>query len=170
MSHSKALALTAAEIRQLFTYDPETGEFHHRSGFRAGRKAGCVKRDGYVLIGVNGTRYAAHRLAWLHHYGEHAPIGIDHRDRDRTNNRIDNLRLATDSQNQHNRVVQKNSSTGIKGVTYWKPTGKWWARIKVKGNRLSLGHYATIEDAASAYRKAALQYHGEFAAGLHPTP
>lgn len=96
-----------------------------------------------------------------------APKGImtDHRDGDTLNNQRENLRLATNQQNQHNqRRLRRDNTTGFKGVTLWPRKGVYNAQIYVNTIRKSLGCYKTPEEAAAAYDAAAVKYFGEFAA------
>ena len=111
--------ISAAELRRLIDYDPETGRFTSR--VRRGRIAvgdvvGTRRNDGYVKIGIGGRQYYAHRLAWLHVYGEY-PSVVDHVDRNPSNNRLTNLRLVNLSQNQQNQVAHINNTSGYKDMT-----------------------------------------------------
>lgn len=90
-------------------------------------------------------------------------LEVDHKDLDKLNNQRNNLRLATFSQNRANRSLQKNNTSGYKGVVLDKRVGKWGARIKVNGKTKSLGYYTTPEEAAERYNRAASFYYGEFA-------
>lgn len=92
-----------------------------------------------------------------------AGIDIDHRDGNSLNNRRANLRLATHAQNQHNRKAYATNTSGYKGVSYYRPTGKWVARIELKGKCKGLGYFFTPEAAHAAYIAAAKELHGEFA-------
>jgi hypothetical protein len=87
---------------------------------------------------------------------------IDHVDRCGLNNRKANLRIATASQNQHNQGVRKNNTTGAKGVSFDKRSGKWYARIKLNGQRFNLGTFVSLEEARGAYAAAAEKMHGDF--------
>ncbi len=87
----------------------------------------------------------------------------DHIDRNGLNNLRSNLRPATTSQNQCNRGRQRNNTSGYKGVYWYKGRGKWMAYIQVNRRMKFLGYFDDIENAARAYNKAALKYHGEFA-------
>jgi hypothetical protein len=170
--------LTADYVRSILDYDPETGVFKWKwredVGSRwntryAGKAAGCVQRVGYVLISINDRLYKAHRLAWLFVYGEWPPEQIDHIDCDKLNNRIANLRLATMQENQRNVGLQKNNTTGIKGVCWHKRDRKFQAEIKVGGKRLHLGTFDTLAEAIAARTTAEIEHFGPFRRSLPPT-
>ena len=104
------------------------------------------------------------RTVMLHRVIARTPEGLDtdHSDGDGLNNRRDNLRVATRSQNQHNQRVALRNTSGFKGVTWHKAKGKWNALIKLHGKRRNLGYFSLAEDAAAAYAKASEELHGEF--------
>jgi hypothetical protein len=110
---------------------------------------------------VNGKRRALqlHRLVM----GEPEGKMIDHRDGDPRDNRKDLLRLATSAQNLANRGAQSNNTSGHKGVSWHRARKKWLAQIKHEGKNIHLGYFTGLEEAAQAYKEAALKYHGEFA-------
>ena len=159
--------LTAARLRKLLDYDPATGVFTRRTliGKRArlGAPTGLVNDRGYVLITVDGRRYRAHHLAWLHVYGVWPASRLDHRDLSRANNRIRNLRLATGSQNQANRGKQANNTSGYKGVYWIARENKWLAKIVRHGRQFHIGLFDDPRAAHAAYCKKARDLHGEFA-------
>jgi hypothetical protein len=159
--------VTAGRLREVLSYDPETGVFVWRERLstrtRVGDVAGCpCKTNGYVLIRIDGRGYYAHRLAWLYMHGSFPPDEIDHRDGDRANNKLDNLRACSHAQNQKNRPRQRNKS-GFKGVRLERRTGKWFAAIASNGKQTHLGTYHTPEAAHAAYCAAAANLHGDFA-------
>lgn len=162
--------LTQDRLRDLLSYDPESGEFRWRKSFkgsvRAGDRAGCLdKHSGYWVIKVDRKTYGAHRLAWLYVHGQW-PGGIDHRGRVRSDNRLSQLRAATSSENNRNRSVSSRSQSGLKGAAADDQSvrrKKWRARIRVNGKNVCLGRYATAEEAHAAYEAAAKKYFGEFA-------
>lgn len=162
----KAATLTQARLRDLLEYEPATGQFTWKvSAGRAksGSRAGCPDSLGYTQIRVDGRIYKTHRLAWLYVHGAF-PFGqIDHINQDRGDNRIDNLRDATKAQNMWNVGVVAANTTGFKGVSLIKPTGRYRARIKKDGHEIRLGHFGTAKEAADAYAQAAAELHGEFA-------
>jgi hypothetical protein len=87
---------------------------------------------------------------------------VDHEDGDGLNNRRNNLRLATASQNSHNRRINCNNKSGFKGVSWHKHTSKWRAQIRLNYKTINLGYFTFPEDAHDAYCRASEQYHGEF--------
>jgi hypothetical protein len=105
----------------------------------------------------------AHRLAWLLTYGEWPTSKIDHKNGDRADNRLSNLRLADDHQNAWNGRPHSDGKSGFKGVVYLSKRNKpWQARIKFKGKGKSLGYFATAEEAHACYVDAANRLFGEF--------
>jgi hypothetical protein len=147
-------------------YDPDTGYFVWKVANkrrRAGERAGYVGGGGYVYIGINRQLILAHRLVWWFVYGR-GPMGdIDHINRDKTDNRLSNLRDVTESQNLMNRPAPRNNTSGQKGVSWHAKEKRWRAKITVNKKTMFLGSFSTIEDAGSAYRAASVKYHGEYA-------
>lgn len=146
-------------VRQL-EYCPVTGLFKRRTAPRnkpgmVGCPAGTLKKDGYLYISLNSVLHKAHRLAWMYVHGKNPERLVDHINGDRTDNRIANLREATNVQNLHNRGQQKNNTSGYKGVTWDKTNEKWMAQIRVQGKNHKLGRFVDIEDARKAYVDAA---------------
>lgn len=119
----------------------------------AGQPITAVRPDGYISTTINGVRYMAHRIAWVLHNGLPIPVGgqIDHINNDRSDNRIENLRLCTPHQNQAN--IKRNGN----GAQYRKNDNKWQASI-----RIHLGVFDTEEAATAAYESAAQKLHGQF--------
>jgi len=155
-----------ADIAEWLHYDAETGVLTWRvSGGRtvAGEVAGTPTTFGYRQIQISGQKYMAHRIAWALAYGDPGDMQIDHSDGDRSNNKLDNLRLATHADNMRNAVHASNTS-GHVGVSWSKRHAKWLAQIRVGGHPKCLGTFDKIEDAAAAYRAAAELHHGPFAA------
>ena len=158
--------LTVDRLKAVLNYDPERGLFTWRHsrigrGCRAGATAGRPNERGYLRLGIDGVRYKAHQLAWLYMTGEWPELQIDHRNNDKSDNRWSNLRLATGSQNQANRGLQRNNTSGFKGVSARR--GKFAAYIKRDGKKHTLGSFDTAEEAHAAYVAAAPLFHGEFA-------
>lgn len=164
-----AAPITVERLRELLDYHPETGVFRWKvsksQGTAAGSAAGFVEREGYRRIKVDGRKYKAHRLAWLHVHGEWPSREIDHVNRNPDDNRIDNLRLATASQNRGNSRRLSNNTSGYKGVSFRPETGRWRARISHGGKSTCLGDFSSPEEASAAYLSAAKAFFGEFSHG-----
>jgi hypothetical protein len=158
--------LTLDRLRELLEYDPATGDFrwlvNRGINNTKGRRAGTVNSRGYRVIEINEKAYREQRLAWFYVTGKWPEHEIDHRDRDRQNNRFSNLREATRSENTRNKVCKKSGRTGIRGVTQ-RENGKFRAIITVHQRRIHLGTYNTKEEAQAAYIFAAINLHGDFA-------
>lgn len=158
------MEITQALLRDTFDYrDGSLVWRNYRAhNARKGDVAGYVKDNGYLYVSLTGGRYLVHRLVFLMHHG-YLPEQVDHINMDRLDNRIENLRAASSSQNKHNTKKRSNNTSGYKGAYWDKKAGKWKAMICKNYKQIWLGHYATAEEAAEAYRKAAELYHGEFA-------
>jgi hypothetical protein len=160
--------LTQNTVRTLFEYRDGSLFWKERIArcLRVGKQAGHLEQDGYIRVRINKVIYPIHRIIFLHHYG-YLPKFIDHKDGNRSNNLIENLRECTARENQYNRKVQSRKFAEItskwKGVC-WLPTRKRWiARIRVDNKLKFLGHFLNEDDAAVAYNSAAKTYFGEFA-------
>ena len=159
--------LTRARLRELLDYNNKTGEFRwrKRSGNNASldRSADHVPGQGRVFISIDRRLYPAHQLAWFYMTGRWGRPTIDHRDGDATNNRWKNLRRATASQNNANRRRPRHNTSGYKGVSFRRDSGKWSATIGRDGKIIHLGIFATPQEAHEVYVKAARKLFGEFA-------
>ncbi len=159
--------ITVERLQELLDYDPATGYFiwcvSRGSRAKAGQRAGHKNENGYVSVRLDGVLYQAHRLAWFYHYGVWPSADLDHKNRDRADNRISNLRPASRSENMRNSCGHKDSMTGLKGVTFVKATGWWVAQIKKSGKNIYLGRFTSSEEAHAAYAVAARRLFGEFA-------
>lgn len=159
--------LTVERLREVLVYDPITGLWRWLkmlSWRRAvGSSAGECKKSGYVLIGIDGHRYRAHRLAWLYMTGAWPSGELDHKDTNPSNNRWNNIREATRVQNTHNTSLSKSNTSGFKGAYWHKKSGKWMAHIKYNCKTIYLGLFDTREEAHAAYVAKAIEFLGEFA-------
>ena len=117
-------------------------------------------------MNINRKTVYVHHAIFLIHHG-YLPKYIDHIDGDSLNNRIENLRAATQSQNMGNSRMKSNNTSGYKGVTFRKDTGKWQAAVMVNGKHISLGSHATKEEAHQAYIFGSQKHFGQFARA-HP--
>lgn len=133
--------LTQERLKELLSYDEETGSFVWLKTNHKGKVAGCTEKDGYRVIAVDRRQYFAHRLAWLYVHGRFPVDGIDHINRIRNDNRIANLREATPYENAQNVGMHPRNSTGYKGVVWHKSYGKFMARTTIKGKRVTVGFF-----------------------------
>lgn len=159
--------VTASEVRELLNYDAKTGVFTWKQnrGTRKvkGIRAGSLYSTGYRTLKIDGFRYKEHRLAWLITYNAWPTLSIDHINGVRDDNRIVNLREATQcEQSQNRKVSPKNRHPG---VYFCKRTGRFRARIRVNRMKIELGRFDTSAEAQEAYLKAKQQYHP-----FQPTP
>jgi hypothetical protein len=166
-SSEKMAAITADSLKELLSYDAETGTFRWRVAlcrkYKIGAIAGTVNDQGYRIITIRGRLYRAHRLAWLYVHGEWPSKDVDHIDGDRGNNRAANLREATNAENLWNRGKASHNKSGYKGVYFLRKSKRWVAEINVDGKRKYLGRFKDPADAHRAYEAAANAQHGEFA-------
>lgn len=167
--------LTVEQLRTAVTYDAETGAFrwNHRPKEQFANErawsmwhkrffnctAFTTKSNGYCLGRVCSITVKAHRAAWALHYGEWPSQNLDHINGDRSDNRIENLRLASPKENGRNQKRHKTNTSNHTGVVWSVRQRRWCARIVVDGVRKHLGTFVSLDDAVAA-RKAAEQRHG----------
>jgi hypothetical protein len=156
--------LTQELVKDLFDYDPDTGvltwKIKPSKKVQIGDIAGCINAQGYLVTKINYKLHYNHRIAYLHHHG-HLPEFIDHiKGR---SNKINNLRECTLSQNSQNAKLSSRNTSGIKGVSWFKPLKKWRARLSINRKQQPLGYFTEISDAESAVKSARKKHHGEFA-------
>ena len=149
--------ITLPYLRTILTYNPESGKFTWIGNQCGGRSAGTVDDNGYIKIAIHRIDFKAHRLAWafVHGYLPEPHRKIDHLNRVRTDNRIDNFRLCSDKQNCENSGRPKNNTTGFKGVAKCKNTTKYRAYICHNRKQIHLGMFDTPEEGNLAYCNAA---------------
>lgn len=156
--------ITQKRVVELFDYSDgvfiwKKDTFNTMAGDIAG---GLNRASGYWTIGVDGVRYLLHRLIYLYHNGD-VPRCLDHIDCDPTNNKIENLRPTTHSQNQCNTKLRSDNKSGIKGVNWREDIRKYRTYVTVKGKRMLLGNFVDINEAEKVVRDARVKYHGPFA-------
>jgi hypothetical protein len=135
-----------------------------RGSAKKGSEAGYLMQDGYRGVRVDGKYYIVHRIIFVMHHGDiPGNYIIDHIDRNKLNNRIENLRLATLQENQFNRTTKRNTSSEYKGVWFDSVKGFWKAAIRINGERHYIGQFNLEEEAAIAYDELALKHHGVYA-------
>jgi hypothetical protein len=159
--------LTATRLKELLSYDPGAGWFvwsgRRRAGVSLGSVCGRISRHGYREIRVDGVLHRANRLAWLYMTGEWPARVVDHINRNKADDSWSNLRLATNSENAANQCVRKSNVSGFVGVSWCADRQKWAAQIRIAGRKTNLGRFATAEEAAKAYDRAAFATFGGFA-------
>lgn len=150
--------LTRETLIENLRYDPVTGYFYRlrssswaKIGDRAGRKD---DPETYTLIGLLGHKYTAHRLAWLYVHGEFPKGMIDHINRDKSDNRIENLREVTRAQNAMNSKMNVKNSSGYKGVFFHRGRQEWRAQINIRNRVVNIGKFASAEAAHLARLRA----------------
>ena len=157
----KTNELAADLLRELFEY--RDGELYWKQPGKSrqmGRPAGGINGDGYRRIKINRKLYAVHRLVWVMHGNDPVPF-VDHINGDVLDNRIENLRAATHSQNCMNRRQRSDNKSGIKGVMRKKD--KWYGCVTLNYKVYPAGYFDRKEDAAAAVDKLRKELHGEFA-------
>ena len=159
--------LTQAELKSKLHYCHDTGIF---TWIAPSKYNPCLKGtsfrkkdlEGYIRIRINTISYKAHRLAWLYVHGKFPNEQIDHINGITDDNRLCNLREATQYENMKNRNKFSNNKSGFKGVSFDSYAKKWRARAGLNGRSYSLGMFLTPEEASQAYKAFALKHHGEF--------
>jgi hypothetical protein len=153
--------ITQSRLKELYQYSPDTGEFIRLTsagGYKKFTVAGSIDTYGYAQVSIDGKKVLAHRLAWLYMHGSLPKDEIDHKNGNRADNRIDNLRESDRQSNNHNsRIARKTSESGVLGVS--KKDGKFQARITLNRKQIYLGFFNTKEEASEAYVTAKRKLH-----------
>ena len=152
-------------LRATLNYNPSTGIFTWARSSKSAQEGHPVGTDDgkrALRVKLKGKPRFLHRLAFIW-MGERLPPLVDHKNGDPSDNRWCNLRAATPSQNQWNRGIQKNNSSGFKGVSFAREVGKWRADIYFKNKRKTIGFFRCPTAAGVAYAKKAQELHGDFA-------
>jgi hypothetical protein len=160
------MKLTVAALRELISYDPETGIFQWKTRRRGRLLSGHVgdrTRSGYLRVGISYQRYLLHRLAWLYMTGEWPKQEIDHINGIRDDNRFANLREATVAQNRANMRMRSSNRIGVKGVRWRADCSMWEARICKNYKKISIGYFGSPQEAHTAYMAKARELFGKFA-------
>ncbi len=159
--------LTQKRLHEILRYDPETGDWIWLISINAkvseGDAAGTITVHGYRIITLAGVKYRAARLAFLYMTGAWPEKEVDHINRCKLDDRWDNLRDVSRSENQLNRDVQINNSSGVRGVHWDTRSGKWAAQVKKDNAVYFIGYFDTLEEASVARDLAATELHGDFA-------
>jgi len=155
--------LTCEILKEHIHYDPNTGNFTRAKAVRGGKNckvgdvAGGINGRGYWVIRILGKKYQAHRLAYLYMTGEWPKEEIDHRKRNKADNRWHMIRSSSRQLNNQNQGLRTDNSSGIRGV-HRVLSGNWKAEIMFDSKRYVLGTYADIEYAALARYDAEVKY------------
>ena len=152
--------MTQDELVKELSYDKKTGLFTWRKNKKGRRNGLSVTQTivaGYSYLSLNYKRYSCHRLAFLYEYG-YMPEQVDHKNRNRSDNRIENLRASDGFHNHKNMPLDKRNKSGFTGVNWMKNRKKWRARIFVNKKEISLGMHINKEDAVEARRLANIKY------------
>lgn len=146
--------VTQDELKELLTYEPETGFFRWKKSrsnrAKVGGIAGWNDGQGYLRIRLDKKDYKVHRLAYFYMTGEWPKNQIDHADGNGYNNAWKNLREATNKQNQENLPLSKSNKSGFLGVYFFKSMKKWAAQVTHNRKKIYLGSFDTPEKAAAA--------------------
>lgn len=166
-------------LRKLLRYEPETGKLfwrkrdvsffkdgkqtasHSRNNWNsryAGKEALACHAYGYKQGTIFYRGYQAHRVIWAMETGSWPEDQIDHKNHNRSDNRIDNLREATNRENSENRSISNKNKSGVVGVIFHKDRKKWIAHIKHKGKSINLGQFVDKEDAIAAREAASIKF------------
>lgn len=147
--------ITQKIVKELFEYKEEGYLIWKVDNIRIkiGDIAGAInKSKGYYRVGIDGKKYLLHRIIFLWHHG-YLPKYLDHIDKNKTNNRIENLRETT-SQNNNRNSSQRKSSSGIKGISWDRRRFKWCSQIEINKKPYNLGRFDSFDDAVFArYKK-----------------
>ncbi|MDU5747881.1 MAG: HNH endonuclease [Haemophilus parainfluenzae] len=172
-------APTKDYLSECFTYNENTGlltwkerPLHHFkkerdmnviNGRMAGKPAKSSLNGRYHVVFVNGNFYLCHRVVWCLHHGYWPECDIDHINGNKLDNRIENLREVSRSQNMSNVGMQSNNKSGFIGVFWASREGKWQAVVAHNKKNILLGRFDCPVKAALAYNDGALKYHGSYA-------
>lgn len=163
---AKRPPFTLSVLSERLAYDAKTGVLTWlvvpSNNVSVGAEAGAILKTGYRKITVNDYQMYAHHVAWWLHYGAWPEMQIDHANGIRTDNRIANLRLATQTQQNFNMLPNAKNTSGARGVS-WNSRWKFWrAYITLNRKQKSLGNFKSFEDAVAARKAAEALYCGEF--------
>ena len=160
----KAKTLPPLEtLRSLLDYNAETGEmrWQNYAGFK-NKLAKSTTSTGYMRLQIQGKSFLTHRIAWKMIHGTDPVNQIDHVNKNPKDNRISNLREATESQNKWNRPAQQNNTSNIKGVSFWGGRNHWAVQISCRGKRYRKAGFLTAREAEVHIIQKREEIHGVF--------
>lgn len=155
--------LSVERLEELFSY--EDGKLISKKkikGRNVGDVLGSVGSKGYLTVRVDGVNYLLHRVIFMMKHG-YLPKFLDHIDGDILNNKVENLRAATNTENQWNQKIRVGNKSGYKGVNWDNTRSKWRANCKVNGKAHNLGYFNNPEQAARVVQEFRNNNHKEFA-------
>jgi hypothetical protein len=161
---TRPLPFSQEYLKQRFDYDPSTGRLVWRSAKSTvrGKEAGTIAPSGYRLVSLGNRAWVAHRLIWVIVHGIGPDGEIDHVNGNRSDNRIENLRCVSRTDNGRNCAVSKRNTSGVLGVSWYARSRKWLAQIKVDRRQIFLGYFDSLSCAKAARSAADIKY------GFHP--
>ena len=159
-------SLSQAEAKKHFHYDPNTGllVWKTRPSNRVNIGDGCggVDPSGYLICTYKSRRYRVHQIIWLIVHGKWPDNDTDHKNHNRSDNRLTNLREATRQENMQNSTTRTDNTSGVMGVSWTIRDVKWRAYITFNQKRIGLGYHSDWFDAVCARKAAENKY------GFHP--
>jgi HNH endonuclease/AP2 domain len=158
--------ITQKLLQELFEY--RDGDLYWkvvRKGTKKHKKAGTLNSQGYLQTQINGKIYKNHRLIFIM-FNDWQPEQIDHIDQNKLNNKIENLRPATNAENARNTKVRCTSQSGIKNVRWDKRRNKWQVRLKHEGKEKHIGYFNDLKLAEQTAIESRKFYYGEFASSV----
>ena len=159
--------LTQEKLYSILNYDQDTGIFtwkvNRRNKAKINTVAGYKESEGYIVISVFGKSYKAHRLAWLYVYGELPNEYIDHINGNKSDNKIENLRICTNAENQWNSKISSKNVSGVKGVHWCNTKKRWKAKLSINGKIKHIGYFTDLESAKIKLMEAREKLHKDYA-------
>lgn len=171
--------LSIEKLNELFEPDFDAGILYHKPKKHgdlnnhidvkrwntkfANKKVGYISSKGYIVVQYKGRKIPVHRIIWAMYYKAWPISKIDHKNRNKLDNRIENLRLASSAENGINTSIFKSNTSGYKGVSWQKLKNMWESRIMFNGKTHVLGYYSSKEEAHKVYCMKCIELYGDFA-------
>lgn len=156
--------ITQEKLKQLVFYENGSliAKYKYSDKICIGKKIGTKNKLGYYQASINKTKYYLHRLIFLYHYG-YMPKTVDHIDKNKSNNNIENLREASLHENNYNTLTPKTNKSGVKNVHWNKKNKKWNVTLSANNKSMYFGSFDDLELAELVAIEARSKYHGQFA-------
>lgn len=155
---------TQEQLAKYFRYDSKTGKLFwtvNKNRARAGSEVCTPHPSGYLAVQLDKVGYLVHRVIWCLVYGAFPESLIDHRDLDKRNNLLNNLRLSTGSGNCCNSPLRKDNTSGVKGVNWHPRICKWQARVQINYKR-STNYFDSLKEAEAFVKSKRENLHKNF--------